>query len=109
MEFDKINISEMEKQRYNSIKEKGKYLELNVLVGGENESIDENGLANRAPVVTTTMCDCGTEEIACLYATLEAVLRSLEKRYPIACIMSKIGINVEDLGSVQRSHEDEED
>lgn len=42
MEFDKIDIIEMEKQRYNSIKEKGKYIELNVLVGGEDESIDEN-------------------------------------------------------------------
>lgn len=67
------------------------------------------GLANRAPVVTTTICGSGTEEIACLYATLEAVLRSLEKQYPAAYMMAKAGISVEDISSAQCFYEDEED
>ena len=33
MEFDEVDVNEMEKQRYEHIKKSGRYTELNVLIG----------------------------------------------------------------------------
>lgn len=37
MEFHSIDIPEMEKQRYQAIKRTGEYIELNILIGTEDD------------------------------------------------------------------------
>ena len=109
MEFHNIDVPEMEKQRYQAIKRTGEYIELNILIGTENDET-EDGLSTKSPVVTTCMHKCGPKEMACLYATLQAVSNILKERYPIECLLGEIGIEVKNMGSIDSSvDEDEED
>lgn len=96
-----VNMEELERQRYDAIKKTGQYLELNILIGAENEDENED-TTHKFPVVTTTMCHCGSREISCLYATIRAFLNSFEKKYPLECLAVKLGIvDVDDLGSIE--------
>lgn len=97
MNFDHIDINEMERQRYNAIKKTGEYLELNILIGAGKDRVD--GCDCKMPVVTTTMSKVGPEEVGCLYATLKQVIQYYEKHYPLECLLSKMGMSVEDMGS----------
>lgn len=101
MEFHSIDIPEMEKQRYKSIKATGKYIELNILIGVEDDiSLDEE-VTTKSPVVTTCLHNCGPKEVACLYTTIQSVMKVLERKYPVECLLlSKIGISVEEIGSI---------
>lgn len=109
MEFHSIDVPEMERQRYQSIKKTGRYVELNILIGTE-EDTKENGASTNSPVISTCMHKCGPKEIACLYATLQAVSNILKERYPIECLLGEIGIEVKNMGSIDSSvDEDEED
>lgn len=109
MEFHSIDIPEMEKQRYQAIKRTGEYIELNILIGTEEDD-KENGISTKQPVVTTCMHKCGPKEVACLYATLNAVSKMLKEKYPLECLLSEIGMKIENLGSIDSSlNEDEED
>lgn len=107
MEFYNIDIPEMEKQRYNSIKKSGEYIELNILIGVEDE--EENGVSAKSPVVSMCMHNCGPQEVACLYATLHAVSQILERKYPVECLMGKMGMRIENMGSVDSSLEDDKE
>lgn len=107
MEFYNIDIPEMERQRYNSIKKSGEYIELNILIGVEDE--EENGVSAKSPVVSTCMHNCGPQEVACLYATLHAVSQTLERKYPVECLMGKMGMRIENMGSVDSSLEDDKE
>ena len=108
MEFHSIDIPEMEKQRYQAIKRTGEYVELNILIGTEEDD-QENGISTKSPVVTTCMHKCGPKEIACLYATLQAVSNVLEEKYPFECFLAKMGMRVENMGSVDSSLKDDEE
>lgn len=108
MEFYDIDVPEMERQRYQSIKETGKYVELNVLIGVEEDEMDEDFSA-KSPVVTTCMHNCSAKEVACLYVTLQSVLHILEKKYPLECLMGKLGMKVENMGTIDSSFTDDED
>ena len=107
MEFYDIDIHEMERQRYNSIKTSGENIELNVLIGVEDE--EENGVSAKSPVISTCMHNCGPQEVACLYATLHAVSQMLERKYSVECLMGKMGMRIENIGSVDSSLEDDEE
>lgn len=106
MEMYNVDIPEMEKQRYNCIKNSGKYLEMNILIGAENEDLGD-GLVSKAPVISTHMCKCGSQEVGCLYVTLNELMKSLEKRYPMECCIAKLAMHVDDLGAVDNSNEEE--
>lgn len=99
MEFYNIDIPEMEKQRYDSIKKSGEYLELTILIGVEND-VDENGTTYKTPVVATHMCGCGAQEIASLYSTLHAFLKTLKERYPLECLLGDMLMNTESLNVI---------
>ena len=109
MEIDKIDVQGMEKQRYNSIKESGEYLELNVLIGTENEK-EGNGVTSKSPVVKTEFHKCGPKEVSCLYVVLQSILTMLEKEYPGECAAAKLCMTVDKMGSKTFvvSEEDEE-
>lgn len=89
MEFKSENISEMERQRYNYIKEKGEYLEFNVLI----DASTEDKLSNSMPVVSTCMHNCGPLDVANLYAVLKSYMDHLQKEYPIECLFSEVAIS----------------
>lgn len=99
MKFDKIDVNKMEQQRYDNIKKKGEYIELDILIGTEKD--DFGGRKGKLPVVTTTMKDCGPEEIACLYATLQNLCEHFEKEYPMECMLSKLAMEVQHVSTVQ--------
>ena len=101
MEFHSIDIPEMERQRYKAIKASGEYVELNILIGVEDDiSLDEE-VTTKSPVVTTCLHNCGPKEVACLYATIQSVMKVLERKYPVECLLlSKIGTSVEEIGSI---------
>lgn len=101
MEFSNLNIPEMERQRYKAIKASGEYAELNILIGVEDDiSLDEE-VTTKSPVVTTCLHNCGPKEVACLYATIQSVMKVLERKYPVECLLlSKIGTSVEEIGSI---------
>lgn len=94
-----IDIQGLEKQRYDAIKKTGKYLEFNVLIGTEDEDIGEG--VGRTPVITTDLHGCGSEEISFLYATLQNMLVSLSKQYPVECFMAQIGMEGYAMGFTQ--------
>lgn len=99
MKFEEIDIPEMERQRYESIKRTGEYMEVNILVGGENEELGE-GLVSKMPVVSTCMRNCGPQEVACMYMTLQELVKKLRKDYPSECFAAEMSMRVEDAGSV---------
>lgn len=104
METYNVDIPEMEKQRYDSIKASGKYAELNILIGAEDERT-ENGNISKSPVVSTSMRNCSSEEVACLYVTLKAVLQSLRRRYPMECFLGEATMETTNYGTIDLSED----
>lgn len=106
MEFHSVDVSEMEKQRYEAIKRSGEYMELNILIGAESDDLG-GGLVSKTPVVSTHINNCGPQEIGCMYMTLRQLMKSMEKKYPKECYISKLAMQVEDMGSVDCSDKEE--
>lgn len=104
MELNDINIPEMEKQRYEAIKRTNKYLEMKILIGAENDK-SECGMVSKTPVVKTDMHNCSSQEISFLYITLQSIIKSLEERYPKECLISKLTMEAQHMGSVQWKNE----
>lgn len=100
MKFEGIDIAEMERQRYESIKRSGKYLELRVLIGADDEELG-GGMVSKIPVVQTESIHCGPKEMGCLYMTLRSYLEQLEKDYPTECFTAKLAMRVEDTGTTR--------
>lgn len=111
MKFDRIDIPGMEAQRYKSIKNSGKYLELNVLIGVDDDEELGGGMVSKMPVVQTQGIHCGPKEMGCLYMTLRSYLEQLEKDYPTECFVAKLAMEVKDVGTtrIEKSLKDEED
>ena len=107
MEFHNIDIPEMEKQRYNAIKRTGQYIELNILIGVENEE-EKGNTAVKSPVVSMRIHNCGPMEVASLHATVKAVIENLEKQYPVECLMSNLTMKTEGMGSINIPLSDDE-
>ena len=107
MEIYDINVPEMERQRYESIKNSGEYAELKILVGVENDK-SKDGVASKSPIVTTSMHNCGPEEVACLYVTLKTALNSLRNRFPLECFMGEVTMEVQDMGAIDLNKDEEE-
>ena len=106
MEFHSVDIPEMKKQRYETIKRSGEYIELNILIGTESDDLG-GGLVSKAPVVSTHINNCGPQEIGCMYMTLQQLIKSMEKKYPTECYLSKLAMRVEDMGSIDCSDKEE--
>lgn len=112
MEIKDVNMFELEKQRYEAIKNTGKYIELNVLIGEEDDVSSEKSVGKKYPIVKTTMIDCGEKEVARLYATLQGVIEQLEKDYPIACVLSKLTMKIRHVNTLEteiNSEDEKED
>lgn len=99
MDF-KIDMCEMEKQRYDRIKKSGSYMELDILISGETEKFD--GHTGKMPVVTTCMHGCGPEEVANMYVVLKNMMEYYEKEYPVECALANLTMKCNHMGSVDQ-------
>lgn len=92
-----LNIPRMEQQRYEKIKKSNRYMELDVLIGGEDEDLGD-GLIAKSPVISTTIKGVGPKEVGCMYMTLHELIKSLEKEFPSACFAAKVCMRTENDG-----------
>lgn len=84
----------LEQQRYNNIKATGKWLELDILIGGE--PVDEgDGVSCIIPVTRMEGHNCGSKEIASLYLTVKSMLEEIKHEYPEECIAAELSAKVE--------------
>lgn len=99
--FDDINLNipRMEQQRYEKIKKSNKYMELDVLIGDEDEDLGD-GFIVKSPVVSTTIKGVGAKEVGCMYMTLHELIKSLEKEFPSECFVAKLSMRAEHDGAV---------
>lgn len=108
--FEGIDVNEMERQRYKQIKDSKKYLELNILIGADDEEDLGKGLVGKMPVVSTALRNCGSKEVGCLYMTLKSYLDHMEQEYPAECFTAKLAMKVSEVGHTELSiKHDEED
>ena len=68
-----ININELERQKAESIKNTGKYIEINLLIGEKDEM----------PIAGIEIKHIGLLEIAMAIQSLQEIEQSLLQRYPI--------------------------
>ena len=106
MDFN-ISEDEMERKRYAMIKKSGQYMELNILISANQEKFD--GHIGKLPVVNTTMCRCGSEEIANMYVILKHLINYYEKEYPTECTMAESMMDCRDMGVITTPIVDEEE
>lgn len=92
-----IEDIDMEKRRYAKIKASGKYLELNIIIGVEDDEDLGKGLVSKSPVVCTVGHSCGPKEIGCLYMTLKSYMDKLREDYPTECFVAEMAMHVEDV------------
>lgn len=102
MKFSHMDLAEMERQRYKSIKESKKYLELDILIGAEDEDIGE-GQMSKIPIVSTIARNIGAKEVGCLYMTLKSYLKHMMEEYPDECIAADMAMEVQEVGHTQIS------
>lgn len=95
--MDMTNM-DMEKRRYAKIKASGEYLELNIIIGVEDDEDLGKGLVSKSPVVCTVGHSCGPKEIGCLYMTLKSYMDKLREDYPTECFVAEMAMHVEDVG-----------
>lgn len=107
MEFDINNINEMERQRYNTIKEKGEYIEVNILIGSDIDNYQN--AKGRIPVITTKMHKVGPIEIASMYMALKALTEQFENDYPMECRYGDLCMNRRNIGSIKHKTKPEEE
>lgn len=98
MKYSVGNIPEFEKQRRNYIKKNNNYLEVKLLVGSEDT--DDSPNTSVIPSVATEFHNVGPIETAYMYATLNALIKDWEKRYPMECLFANQYLDVEDMGTV---------
>lgn len=98
--FDDINLNipRMEQQRYEKIKKSNKYMELDVLIGGEDEDLGDGFIA-KLPVISTTRKGVGPKEVGCMYMTLRELIKSLEEEFPTECFVAKLSMRTENDGA----------
>ena len=107
MEFN-VDMSELEKQRYKAIKNSNKYIELNILIGTDDEETykDRTG---KMPVITTIMNNCTSSDIGGMYMTLRNLVDHFEKEYPLECIVAKQSMKITDIGSREFNLDDDKE
>lgn len=110
MKIDGLDISGMEAQRYKKIKDSKKYIELNILVGAEDEEDLGKGMVGKIPVISTEMRNCGPKEVGCLYMTLKSYMNHMKEEYPGECFAADMAMKVEEIGhtEISRIHNEEE-
>ena len=104
MEFDS---REFDKQRYEEIKKQNEYIELNILIGVQSDTF--MGKKGKLPVVTTVLQNCGVEEIACMYKTLQSLIKQFEKTFPVECLLSELTMDSYDLGFTSHKKQKEKE
>ena len=106
-----IEDIDMEKRRYAKIKASGEYLELNIIIGVEDDEDLGEGCVSKSPIVYTVGRNYGPKEIGCLYMTLKSYMNKLKEDYPTECFVAEMAMHVEDVGhtsitEIKRNKED---
>ena len=84
----KLDINEMEKQRYEHIKKSGAYIELDILIGAKTDTFD--GHTGKLPVINSYMNGCGKEEIGNMYIILKSMVEYYREQYPMECALAEL-------------------
>lgn len=98
-DFDDENKIKTEEQRYKEIKEKGNYIEVDILIDSSED--DYNNKLGKQPIVTTIMSGCSSQDIAAMYLTLKAMIKQFEETYPVECILGATQMDATYLGSTK--------
>lgn len=98
MDKDKLNDKEQQK-RYYEIKSTGSWIEMTILVGGDNEK-DDDGVEVKKPVIMVTGRNIGPAEIGCLYLCTKAMEKSLRDEYPAECLAAELSTKIEEKGTM---------
>lgn len=115
MDFDNIerNITEIENDRYNEIKDKGHFLEFNILIDSFdvsanfiNKSDDINGTQ---PVISLNMHGCTPLTVSFLHRALLSCIKDLEKNYPMETFISKMCLDDIELNEGFRNNTDQKE
>ena len=101
-----VDANELERQRYDAIKKSGEYLELKILIGTEKDSYKNH--EGKAPVISTHMHGCGSEEIGSLYIILKSMIDHYKKKYPVACLLADLTMDCKNLGTIECDIETDE-
>ena len=97
MNINKIDIDKMEEQRYEDIIQRGKYIEVKLLIDSEEKN-------EKIPIITTCAHDCKPLDIGCMYLALKALTEQFKKTYPAECLASELTMNTEHLGSSRKTY-----
>lgn len=92
-----IEDIDIEKRRYAKIKASGEYLELNIIIGVEDDEDLGEGCVSKSPIVYTVGRNYGPKEIGCLYMTLKSYMNKLKEDYPTECFVAEMTMHVEDI------------
>lgn len=106
-----IEDIDIEKRRYAKIKASGEYLELNIIIGVEDDEDLGEGCVSKSPIVYTVGRNYGPKEIGCLYMTLKSHMNKLKEDYPTECFVAEMAMHVENIGrasitEIKRNKED---
>lgn len=97
MEYNKIDIEELNRQREAFIKSVGSYAETKILVDGNSLLVDgEEGVD---PITSTTLHNCTRDSICYLYVAILGVAKALKQEYPIECSLGEKLLNCNQLGT----------
>lgn len=96
MKIDDVNIKELEKQRYADIKQRGKYIEVDILIDAEDDISNTTDIS-KTPVISTSFHQCTSRDIAFMYAALISIAKDFEKDYPAECLYAKMALNARDV------------
>lgn len=106
MEYDKVDIEELNRQHEALIKSIGSYAETKILVDGNSTLADgEEGVD---PITSTTLHNCTRDSICYLYVAILGVAKALKQEYPIECSLGEKLLDCSQLGTY-RSDSSKED
>lgn len=88
-----INKDEFVELCKKSIKDSGKYAEVNILIGSESEK-KLGGYECKEPIVSVDFNDCESEDIGCMYMALLEIAKQLEESYPSICYAAKKAMKI---------------
>ena len=94
-----VDINAFEAARYQEILNSGKYAELKILVGTEEESFeDRTGIM---PCVRLDLHNASSETVGILYSSLMSFSEHLKKEYPLECLVAELSHDVKEVGSYE--------
>ena len=99
-----VDISAYEHARYQAIKDSGEYVELSILISGNNDDANSD-----LPCVRTEMREANPEMVGKLYTSVKMYLDHLRKEYPMECLLAEFSHEAVTIGQVECPLDDDEE